>query len=205
MASHRDSQHEFALYLHELSEISKASDILRIDDAALVHRVLHVLRLQKDDILILFDQCVHVRASLESIEKKAIVCRLHSVQKNIAHVPKITVWLPLLKRESFEEAIYALVEMGVNSIQLLHTTKEHHRKIGQKEMQRIHNIMIAAAEQSKNFSMAEIFEPRDLTDLLTEISDAQGIFFDVNGRELLDVAQELHHNKKKAYVVVVGP
>lgn len=207
MVSHRDSEHEFALYVHHLSQSVSTgrADVLCVSDVALVHRMVHVLRLQKDDALVLFDQHIHVRASIQSIGKKAIMCELQQAERNKVVAPHITVWLPLLKREAFEEAIYALVELGVNDVQLIHTAKEQRHWTGQKETQRIHNIMVAAAEQSKNFAMAALHEPRTLSELLPLKNDAQGIFFDVEGEALLEVASRMRQHNNEHYVICVGP
>lgn len=206
MVAHRDREHEFALYLSSLSQaVSDQADLIRIDDVALMHRIVHVLRLETEDTLVLFDQNMHVRATILSIAKKAIICAMQIARQNVVVAPHIAVWLPLLKREAFEEAIYALVELGVNEIYLMHTAKEQRHWTGQKEMQRIHNIMVAAAEQSKNFAMAVVHEPRTLPDLLALKKDAQGIFFDVDGEALLEVASGLKHNNSKRYIITVGP
>jgi RsmE family RNA methyltransferase len=206
MVVHRDREHEFALYVYTLSQaVADQADLLRIQDVALMHRIIHVLRLEKEDTLVLFDENIHVRASILSIEKKAIICAMQVAEQNIVVAPHITVWLPLLKREAFEEAIYALVELGVNEIQLVHTAKEQRHWTGQKEMQRIHNIMVAAAEQSKNFAMAAVREPRTLSDVIASKKDAQGIFFDVEGEALLEVASGMKHSNNARYIITVGP
>jgi RsmE family RNA methyltransferase len=205
MVAHRDREHEFALYVRLLSQIIDKVELVRLDDVALVHRIVHVLRLQKDDMLVLFDEYKHVGARIHSIEKKAVTCEIVYDEQNVVVAPHITVWLPLLKREAFEEAIYSLVELGVNEVRLVHTAKEQRHWTGQKELQRIHNVMVAAAEQSKNFSMAAIHEPRSLAELITTKGDAQGIFFDVNGEALLEVASGMSKQAPKRYIIFAGP
>ena len=206
MVAHRDREHEFALYMYELSQaVANQSDLIRIVDVPLMHRIVHVLRLQKDDTLVLFDQNIHVKATIVGIEKKAVVCALLQAEQNVVIAPHVTVWLPLLKREAFEESIYALVELGVNEVQLIHTAKEQRHWTGPKEMQRVHNIMVAAAEQSKNFAMTVVHEPRLLSELFPVKNDAQGIFFDAQGEALLDVAARIQEAKNERYIICVGP
>lgn len=206
MVAHRDREHEFALYFHTLSQaVSDQADLLRIQDVPLMHRIIHVLRLEKEDTLVLFDENIHVRATILSVEKKAILCALQVAAQNVVVAPHITVWLPLLKREAFEETIYALVELGVNEIQLMHTIKEQRHWTGQKEMQRIRNIMVAAAEQSKNFAMAVVRDPRSISELVALKRDAHGIFFDVDGQALFEAASELKRAHNGRYIITVGP
>lgn len=204
MVAHRDKEHEFALYYSGLSELVGQKDTIKIVDTILMHRMIHVLRLQRGDVLVLFDQRTHARATIEQVEKKSITCIVQDALTNRVIQPHVAVWLPLLKREAFEEAIYALIELGVNAIHLMHTAKEQRHWTGPKEMQRIHNIMIAAAEQSKNFAMAQVYEPKNIADLIAQKSNKQqGFFFDVMGNPLLDVVKETP--KHDSYIVCVGP
>ena len=54
--------------------------------------------------------------------------------------PHITVLLPLLKRDDLDTVLYSLVEMGVNTIQLM-ITKKVQRKWGkEKEYDRLQRV-----------------------------------------------------------------
>jgi 16S rRNA (uracil1498-N3)-methyltransferase len=152
-----------------------------------------------------FDQHLHLEAVLLSIEKKKIICQIKNIKQNVLITPHVTVWLPLLKREAFEHAIYSLVELGVNAIQLVSTAKEQRHWHGQKELNRLRNIMIAAAEQSKNFALPLLKEPKTLHELLLEKSGAKRLFFDVQGKPLLEVANACALQKNNAYIILVGP
>lgn len=207
MVVHRDKEHEFALYVDGLSCMMEGIQPtkLRLDDVLLIHRIVHVLRLQKGDSLLLFDQVIHLKAQVDTIEKKAIVCSVGSIQKNKSHEPLLEVWLPLLKREAFEQAIYALVELGVQKIRLVHTAKEQHHWSGEKEQRRMHAVMIAAAEQSKNFGMAEIHAPCALSELIEEKKDSPGLFFDIEGKPVLEVVMQLCSAKTSTCILFAGP
>ncbi len=202
----RDAGHEFALYVSGLSNFDYGkSDRYVLQDPQLVHRISRVLRLHPEDLLILFDANMHFVAHIVSIEKKRIVCAIKEVKQNVQIVPHITLWLPLLKREAFEQAIYSAVELGVNDIQFIHTAKEQRHWHGKREFERLHNIMVAAAEQSKNFALPTLHEPQSLDVLLDQSKGAQCIFFDVEGKPLLEVAQGLNKVPHQNYVVFIGP
>lgn len=200
----RDAGHEFALFVSGISNLDMQTEQYIIEDKQLVHRISRILRLHPDDNLILFDSYIHLAVRVGSIEKKRIVCTVKSIEKNRVIMPYITVWLPLLKREAFEQAIYSLVELGVNEIQLVHVAKEQRYWHGAKELTRIQNIMVAAAEQSKNFSIPQVHEPKIL-DQLQGAKDCPHLFFDVKGEPLLEVVQTLRKDKHNRYVLLVGP
>jgi 16S rRNA (uracil1498-N3)-methyltransferase len=206
MVFHRDKEHEFALHIQDLAEqLNRNADELRIDDSSLVHRISHVLRLQKDDTLVLFDASVHVRATVQAIEKKAVTCSVQNLHNNKIISPLITVWLPMLKREAFEQAIYTLAELGVARINIMSTAKEQRHWHGQKEMQRVKSIMIAAAEQSKHFAMPVIVEPLTIEELCAQDNADVRIFFDAEGEALFETAQEVSLKQHNTFTLIVGP
>ncbi len=63
--------------------------------------------------------------------------------------------LPLLKKIALEEALYACVELGAHSVQLVITNKSQHTWVDLKKWCACNEFMIAAAEQSKNFAFPE--------------------------------------------------
>ncbi|MEX0848811.1 MAG: RsmE family RNA methyltransferase [Candidatus Dependentiae bacterium] len=206
MTKTRDAGHQFALFFADVSAVHHVvNGELMINDADMVRRISSILRLRPGDSLLLFDQQMHMEVVLLSLEKKKIICQIKNIKQNNIITPHITVWLPLLKREAFEHAIYSLVELGVNTIQLVSTAKEQRHWHGQKELNRLHNIMIAAAEQSKNFALPLLKEPRTLQELLLAKSGEKSLFFDVQGKPLLEVANACALQKNNAYIILVGP
>ena len=150
--------HVFAFYSDFVNYIHNSGsrlDIHELMDQDLVHRISIVLRLDKGDRLILFNTRLHVEAVILGIKpKKSIVLEIQNIKPNILFSPKITWLLPLLKREAFEEAIYALTELGAQVIQPVITNKTQ-RAWNEKELVRAEKIIMAAAEQSKNYSMPD--------------------------------------------------
>jgi len=119
-------KHTFALYAADLKEIvhtKKVGDEYSITNHDLVHRMLNVLRLQIGEPLILFDSTQHIEAQIISFAKKAVNIRLIAQKDNVMYKPSILFLLPLLKKDSFETALYSLTELGVTAIQLVTTQK----------------------------------------------------------------------------------
>jgi 16S rRNA (uracil1498-N3)-methyltransferase len=196
--------HEFALYVADLSKRIKKDGTIMLDDADLYNRVTKILRLKPNTLLILFDQLIHARCTLEKIEhKNSLVFTIIIQESNRLFHPFITFGLPLLKKNETEQAVYHLVTTGVTHIQLLITTKVQHRW-HEQELERLMRIMIAAAEQSKQFALPTIHVPIALdTFVETMPQNYKKIFFDPSGTSLNQIMQQ--PMTAEHLVLLVGP
>ncbi len=209
-----NNKHQFSLYWPQFSSYVASVMInqeIIIDDQLLCHRITRVLRLSAGEHIILFDQQSYgVLQLVKTSEKKSCHVILLEQHNNVVHKPHITCVLPMLKREGLTEAVYGLVEAGVSEIQLLHTEKQQRSWGGDKELMRLHNVTIAAAEQSKNFSFPSIRNPVSLQELI-EMHSAQkkekkiNIFFDPQGTDCFSFVQQARMNKPTDLVFIIGP
>jgi 16S rRNA (uracil1498-N3)-methyltransferase len=200
-------KHQFALYLYGLSELIhglSAGQSLVITESNLVHRIAVILRLAAGEQLVLFDRVLHVDVTITQIIKnKSIHVMLGAKKNNTIYAPSITFLLPVLKKESLETALYSLVEMGVTHIQLVLTNKSQ-QKWTPKEYERAQKILIAAAEQSKNFAFATLEQPLPLNKALATIKkDAAKLFFDPEGEPLSSLVCTSAH--RASLVLAIGP
>ncbi len=108
----------------------------------------------------------------------------------------------MLKRDALEDALYACVELGANIVQLVFTEKVHRSWGGQKELERLQRIIIAAAEQSKNFAIPVLSEPVQLDALSFNVSDTH-ILFEPSGGSLPEILETVQ--KPKKLVLAIGP
>ncbi len=177
------NNHEFALYYPQLSEFLKES-IIVISEKVLVHRITKILRLQKNEELTLFDALYHAKGIISTIDKKSVVVQVETFERNNVLTPFITVQIGLLKREALEHVIESLTVFGVNEIQLYLSEKVSRKWGGQKEMERLQRVMVAAAEQSKQFVLPEIKAPADLFQLLQSETIGIKIFCDPDGESI---------------------
>jgi 16S rRNA (uracil1498-N3)-methyltransferase len=202
--------HEFAFFWSDLSERFAHYNIgglIVITDKDLVHRITKIIRLQPDEQFILFDRTLHVQCTLHDIpDKKTIHCRLEKKEAHRVIKPEIKILLPLLKREALHEALYSAVELGATEVCFVLTDKVHRKWGGDHEFERLHNVMIAAAEQSKNFTLPTLGVPIILSDILKSLQskDASRIFFDPEGQRSLEVIQQLS-NPNNSIVLLLGP
>jgi 16S rRNA (uracil1498-N3)-methyltransferase len=202
-----EDKHHFALYWAPISSATlKAGTSFVLDDELLVHRITKVLRLMPPETCTLFDENIHCSVQLVAIEKRSVVLKIIAKNNNQQLAPSISCILPLLKREALEQAVYNLVEIGVNEIQLILTQKTHRAWSGQNEFERIHKIMIAAAEQAKQFSVPKIYQPIGLQEYLQKkIQNNALIFFDTNGISLAQWFKEKASLKTESISLLIGP
>ena len=208
MKNHQlNEKHLFALHHSDLADeignISSGKE-LTITDSDLAHRIISILRLSIGESFILFDRNVHAIVSLSgSVKHKLVKAVLKEKSKNSILSPEIIFLLPLLKKESFETALYSLVEIGVTQIQLLYTQKSQQRW-GQKELERSQKIIIAAAEQSKNFNYPELRAPLSLSSVLEQLPlQSKKIFFDPAGSPIEKLLPDLKGIKE--ITLAIGP
>jgi len=153
------ASHEFALYYEFLSEQASTSGNFIITAKEMVHRIERVLRLKEGEQLILFNRERHAKLRITQMDRKQVAGDIISVDQNKIYSPHITFLLPVLKRDALSAAVYFLVEAGVNTIQLIHSKNQQRAWGGQKELERLERVCIAAAEQSKHFAIPSVLEP----------------------------------------------
>jgi len=122
-------------------------------DKSLHDRLVKITRVRAGETFILFDEKINITisANQEMLDSKEIVSgEIMEVQENKQLKPKITLYLPILKKEALEHAAYVAAQMGVATIVPV-VTKKSLKILSDKEVLRLKKIMIGACEQSKQF------------------------------------------------------
>lgn len=179
--------------------------ILILKDNEIVRRILSILRLDVGECIILFNKTYNLLFKIESFGKKEISLSLINTQKNNQIQPAIHWYLPLLEKEPFEEAISLMTILGVTTIQPVITQKVHRRILAQKDFERMHRIMISAAEQSKQFVIPEILPIISFDKLASTVPATVCIFFDPIGINSFNLIEKLRVSKPSDIVCMVGP
>jgi 16S rRNA (uracil1498-N3)-methyltransferase len=164
-------KHLFAVYVDKIND----------HDADLFHRLHQVLRINRGEQVILFDGTHQVLATITDYRQKTVYFSLDTKVVIPRLRPEIHWLLPLLKREAFEQAVYSLCEMGVTSIYPIKTAKATRAWGSVKDYARARTIMIAAAEQAKQFTLPVLYPVIELT---TWSATGEKIFFDPEGTPL---------------------
>lgn len=203
MKKTNSGKHEFALYF-PLDTIVSGKEIV-IADKELIQRVTTVLRLSVGDNFILFDTASHARCVLERSSTKSITITLLNKEKNKVLAPAIHWFLPLLEREQFEEALYILSALGATTIQPLITQKSRRTWGSKKDYERAERIMIAAAEQSKQFVLPTLKQLDEFSAVTPLPSQAHKIFFDPAGINCFEAITQIQKQPLQEMVCMVGP
>lgn len=204
MIKSSNQTHLFSLYVSDfIQESWKLNSSVIIQDADLIHRMVKVLRFTVGDRLILFNKALHADVVLEQISKKSITIQIKLLQKHQELEPLVSFFLPLLKKEALEQAVYSLCELGMNQIQLVVTQKSRQQLMGSKEFQRLENIVIAAAEQSKHYAVSQLLLPISFEKMLQDAVVKQcNILFDPTGQSFFTLHEKI---ASKSIGLLVGP
>jgi len=203
--------HEFAIYIDQLSSLIASiapGGQLVIDDKDMYHRITRVLRLRTDEQCVVFDRTIHGSFLIKDFQaKRRVIGQLISKESNQIFSPEIIFMLPLLKREDLDTALYSLVEVGANMVQLVITEKVQRAWRGEKEHARLNRVMIAAAEQSKNFSFPQLQLPISFDQAIQQMNEYASpiVFCDPSGDIPNNVLQTIKEQQPNRLVLMVGP
>lgn len=203
-------RHEFALYTAGISAAcldKQLSSVITIVDEQLWHRLKHVLRTPPGAIVCLFDQTSAIEAQLCAFgSKNQLQFSIISFIKKSILTPQIIVMLPLLKREALTDALYSCVELGANHVQLVTTEKSQHAWATERDNQRCQKIMVAAAEQSKQFTLPTMGNPISLADAVAALpKNSFRVHCDPQGAVLWDILRQIENGKPATLVLSFGP
>jgi 16S rRNA (uracil1498-N3)-methyltransferase len=207
------SKHTFAFYKEDISAFvveKQSGDLLSFKDSDLWNRILNIVRLRAQDHFILFDEDINVTICLHENmvnKKRFVIGTITEIQKNKKLIPEITLGIGLLKKEAWEQVAFIAAQMGATNVVPLLLDAVQRKSGGPREIERTKKMMIAACEQSKNFVLPGICEPKEL-DVLLKIAqdqkDCKKICFDACANSLLDTLKDIHEKKYKHIFVLIG-
>jgi len=210
-----NAKHCFSLYFENLSEIIsglKIENKTEIKDSNLRKRIINVLRLKADEKFLLFDSVYNVQFVLlkDSFEnKKLLVASIVQINKNVLVKPEIILCPALLKKNFFEDVLYFAAQMGASKVCPLLTEKICKNWLDQKAIDRLKKIMISACEQSGNFVIPDLCNPKKLQTFLPAEFDPKlknkKICFHDTGKSLFGLLQNLHETHYDKIYLLIGP
>ncbi len=153
-----------------IGEFDLSKKEIEIIDSKIIKQVRNVLRLKKDEKIILSDgQGQEVEVVLDSFSTNKITGTVHKIRPTIAggsgEAKKVNLYLAILKKENFELAVQKAVECGVSSITPIIT--ERTIKTG-LNIPRLEKIILEASEQSGRNTVPILFPILNFKDALKE-------------------------------------
>jgi 16S rRNA (uracil1498-N3)-methyltransferase len=207
------NKHTFSIFHDNLSRLIETSldSFVEFTDKELSRRIVQILRLKSGEQLTLFDNAINLDLELgaQMFSGKHKICgKTVRIDQNVKILPKITLMPCILRREAFEDVIYAAAQMGVTKIIPVISTKVQKKLGDQKELGRLKNIMIAACEQSKNFVIPELCTPIQIQDISKTCADIHvtiKAYFDPTGHNFFKLLENLTQPANSEIVLLFGP
>jgi RsmE family RNA methyltransferase len=200
-------RHEFAFFVTE--PLVPSHLLVNITDKLLYHRIVHIVRLIVGSTLVLFDKNIIIHGEIVALQASSIQIYVRSLSATTPLQPEIHWILPVLDRVLLEEALYSLTAVGVSSIYLADARKVHRAHITEKEYARLQRIMVAAAEQSKQFYLPVLHQVQPLQAVLVasmaQYPQAERICFDMTGGAIGSLLTDLYKKNPSHLLVVSGP
>lgn len=193
-------KHEFAFYAKNLASGLSPDTQYVLDDPDIIHRLVHIVRAETQDTIILFNRQIAVTAQIVTLQKNRISCTIIDRQPLSPIHPAIHWYVPLLDRQAFEDAVSILTSMGATSITPVVTEKSEKRF--SRPLERLERVMIAAAEQSKQLVLPSINQVIDCADIPC---DGCTLFFDPTGQPAFDILSTIRAKKLGAISCLIGP
>lgn len=211
------NRHTFALFVPLLARQCKAAtkndQLQLVVPQHLVHRISKVLRIKKNDHVVLFDEMVHVDVKildLPSNNKGMTICMQEQVQASQRQATQqVELQLGALKsKEQMEHILYMCAAYGVHSIQLVQCQKSDHVHDEEVEQQneRWTKLFISACEQAKQYVLPSILKPIALDDLLTVPQESNVLRYCGNAYGSVSLLQAMQQAQQASRIqVLIGP
>lgn len=198
-------KHEFALFFERLPAALKNGDSFLVQEEELVHRMVHVLRMHAGERVLFFSRETVVLAEITDMQKRQIAGVVLEKRVHVPLTPEISWYLPLVDREAFDTSISVLTSLGASAITPVITEKSSQKL--HRSNDRLERVMIAAAEQSKQFVFPKINDvvPFSAIDISSNDGESITLFFDPTGIPAFEIMEEMRVKQIKKITCFVGP
>lgn len=183
------NKHTFAIFYENLNPNSK---IVILEEKDIVNRITKILKLNTGEEIHLFKKGIKLECIIKKIEKNNVSLEVIRSENCEPQKPAINLFIGLTKKETFEEIIYNATEIGATIIQPIVTEKINKNWWDPKYLDRFNKIIIAAAEQSKNFLYPDLLIPIKFDDLIKNANKLQNkILLDASGENFIELLKDL--------------
>ncbi len=152
--------------LHRFYVTQPLGEEVVIDDVSIIKQWTKVLRYKQGDFVILFNgKGKDSTYSLSSVNSKE--CTLTQIKESSSYIPnkKVTLYLSILKKDNFELVVQKATELGISTIVPIISERSEKKGINEE---RLHKILIEAAEQCGRADIPTISQVISLSELLSK-------------------------------------
>ena len=163
---------------------TKSSEVL-LSDPAVVHQIKYVLRLRKnDEVILLNGEGTEFHGRIKILSKsQAVIAKIDVKEKSIKSEIEIHLFVALIKKDKFEWVLQKATELGVSRITPILSDRTEKQKLN---MDRADKIVREASEQSGRVDFPFVDEPITLKEAISICETP--IVLDLEG-EPIDVTQ----------------
>ncbi len=187
--------------LHRFYIEQPLGEELVVVEIELVHQWISVFRYGTEDEVILFSSVnagVDYIYRIKSANKKEVVLSFVSQQKNILPKQDITLYMALVKKDTFENVVRYATELGVVEIVPILADRSEKKNLN---MGRLRSITKEAAEQSGRGDMPTVSDIRSFKEAFD--TDNVNILTSLNGTIGSNTIKNSHGDRKLA--LWIGP
>ena len=180
-----------------------------------VNHIANVLRLKKDDKILVCDKDVGVtyQTQITQISKNMVVCRiLNKIQENTESKIKVSIFQGLPKADKMEYIIQKTTEIGVKSIipvEMRRCEVKLDEKDGKKKIQRWQKIAEVAAKQSGRDiipDIQDIINIDELTNMINQFDLVIVAYEEEKNVTLKQILKNIPTSSKNLEIgIVIGP
>jgi len=158
-----------------IGDFDLSKDEVEIKNPENINQIKNVLRLKKDDKIILSDgKGVEAEVILTFLSNEKITGTIPTRARTpLAQSKIVNLYLAILKKENFELAVQKAVEVGVTTITPIIT--ERTIKTG-LNIPRLEKIILEASEQCGRTTLPELFDIFDFNEAINSQADEKIIF-----------------------------
>ena len=143
-------------FFYEFDKIE--GDFITIFDYEIVNQIINVLKIHKDEEIIIFNKNIELTCSLDDFNQKGIVLKILSIKEAEKQDYFINLYCAVLKKDNFEFVVQKVVELGINDIYPIITERTIKNNLN---FDRLNKIAQEASEQSGRFYSTTIFNVMD--------------------------------------------
>jgi len=140
-----------------LPSINPQNDTLIISDKNIIHQITKVLRLKKNDVLVVFSPQTEYEVVLKNVSENHLMATILEKRASKREpAKKLILYQSLLKKDKFEWILQKGVELGVYAFIPIITDNSIVRKISDNKLERYQKIIKEATEQCGGQHLAEL-------------------------------------------------